>query len=505
MILSSTEKYILVVGLGKSGISASKFFRRKGYEVVATDINPARKDAPQTLELESLGIKTEIGPHNIETFENAGLIVVSPGIPLDGDHFQKAIKKSIPIRGEMDIAAELIKEPIVAITGTNGKTTVTTLISEMLKCSGFKVFTGGNIGTPLIEYLNQTELYEIKGSDKPVISIDKLKINGADKSETVKSLGSLIDNRCDVVVVEVSSFQLDTAQNFSPDVAVLLNITEDHMNRYPDFRAYEDSKWSIFSGQNEKCHAIINSRIQSINTNNSKVAINSHIDINDLQNSRLANIRAKITLFNTDEELFTAQKQLSKLKGKHNQENIEASILAALCAGASMEGIESALKSFKGLPHRIEYVATINGIEFYNDSKGTNTDATARAIESFDKKGSFLDNHDSFAKKSFASNIILIMGGQDKNMDFSVLKEWINGRIKLIVLMGETKDKIYKALAGSCDMIFADNMKHAVNLSFSHAKSGDTVLLSSACASFDMYGSYTERGDDFKRQVKSLI
>jgi len=432
----SMEKYILVAGLGKSGRSAATFFRNKGYEVIATDNNPEKREA--TNSLEALGIKTEIGFHSIATFENAEMIVVSPGIPLDGEHFQRAIEKGIPIRGEMDIASEYISEPLVAITGTNGKTTVTTLVSEMLRCSGLRVFTGGNIGTPLIEYMNQA--YE-EGSDKKLY---------------------------DVVVAEVSSFQLDTAHNFSPDVAVLLNITEDHLNRYPNFRAYEDSKWSIFSGQNEKGHAIINNSI-------------------DMVESRLAGIKSRVTLFNRDPELFAFQKTISKLRGKHNHENIEASILAALSAGASMEGVERALKTFNELPHRIQYVATINGVKFYNDSKGTNTDAVARAIESFD------------------SNTILIMGGQDKNMDFSLLKKWIKGKIKKIVLMGEAREKIYAALSESCDAIFADNMEQSVRLAFDHALPGDTILLSPACASFDMYRSYAERGEDFTRKVMSLV
>ncbi|MBF0231864.1 MAG: UDP-N-acetylmuramoyl-L-alanine--D-glutamate ligase [Desulfamplus sp.] len=434
-MITPIKKYILVVGLGKSGTSAAKFFKKQGHQVIVTDINPAKKEAAK--ELEDTGIQTEIGFHKISTFENADMIVVSPGIPLDGEHFQRAIKKGVTIRGEMDIASEHIKKPLVAITGTNGKTTVTTLISQMLSCSGLKVFTGGNIGTPLIEYLNHTN--------------------------TSKESHKLYD----VVVAEVSSFQLDTAQNFAPDVAVLLNITEDHLNRYPDFKAYEDSKWSIFSGQNEKAHAIINSRI-------------------DLAESRIANIKSQVTLFNTDHNMFAAQKRISRLRGKHNQENIEASILAALSAGASMDGIESALKTFNGLPHRIEYVATINGVEFYNDSKGTNTDAVARAIESFDQ------------------NTILIMGGQDKNMDFSVLKKWIRGRVKKVVLMGEAKEKINTAISECCDTIYSEDMEQAVNTAFNNAKPGDTILLSPGCASFDRYGSYTERGDDFIRQVKRL-
>ncbi|MBF0572336.1 MAG: UDP-N-acetylmuramoyl-L-alanine--D-glutamate ligase [Desulfamplus sp.] len=454
MISKSTGKYILITGLGRSGISAATFFKKQGYQIVATDINPAQKDNPKVAQLEALGIKTEIGFHNIETFENAQLIVVSPGIAIDGEHFKRAIKRGVPIRGEFDIAAEYIKEPIVAITGTNGKTTVTTLISEMLKYSGFRVFTGGNIGTPLIEYLVQNY---------------KATTEEFSKSPVDTTLNSVNNKNYDVVVAEVSSFQLDTAQNFSPNAAVLLNITEDHLNRYADFNAYEDSKWSIFANQNEKCHAIINSSIENCHK---KIASK--------------NIKSKVIFFNTGQEIFTEQKALSKLKGKHNQENIEASIIAALSAGASMEGIETALKNFNGLPHRIQYVATINGVDFYNDSKGTNTDATARAVEAFEK------------------TTILIMGGQDKNMDFSILREWFKDRVKKVVLMGETREKIYAALHGSCDMIFADNMESAVRLSFENATLGDTVLLSPACASFDMYGNYAERGEDFIEQVKKL-
>ncbi|MBF0390324.1 MAG: UDP-N-acetylmuramoyl-L-alanine--D-glutamate ligase [Desulfamplus sp.] len=455
---SSTKKYTIVVGLGKSGVSVAKFLKNQGHNVVVTDIDPAKQDTPQTRELESLGIKSEIGFHSINTFESANIVVVSPGIPLDGEHFQSAIKNGVQIRGEFDIAAELIDEPIVAITGTNGKTTVTTLIGEMLKCSGLKVFVGGNIGTPLIEYVSSND-------------------------------------KADVVVAEVSSFQLDTAHNFCPDVAILLNITEDHLNRYPDFKSYEDSKWSIFANQNQNCHAIINSTISNAQNRILSMGLKSKITYfnksyksthNSYNFCGISPIEPRAELSSLT-DMFFAQKRLSKLRGKHNQENIEASILASLCAGASMEGIEAALKSFNGLPHRIEYVATINRVDFYNDSKGTNTDATARAVEAFD------------------SDIILIMGGQDKNMDFSVLKEWFRGRVKEIILIGEAKQKIYDALSGYFNSTFADNMEHAVKLSFEKASAGDTILLSPACASFDMYKNYSERGYDFINQVKKLI
>jgi len=386
------EKNIVVAGLGKSGTAAAKFLKKRGYDVTATDIDPAKRTMASPLE--AMGIRTEIGFHNISTFENAGLIVASPGIPLTGECFQRAMAKGVPVRGEMDLACQHIKEPVIAITGTNGKTTVTTLVSEMLKASGKKVFTGGNIGTPLISYVDQ-------------------------------------DEKADAVVVEVSSFQLDSAAGFAPDVALLLNITEDHLNRYPDFRAYQDSKWSIFDHQKENSCAMINSSMEPgtlherIKRIKSKVSlfntpqsssrpdhicidypVSSSNDPNSSNNSSSSNdsnssndsgsSKSSCPSSSTKGSLRIDISQ-SPLKGRHNRENIEAAALAALCAGGTVEGIERALKEFHGLPHRTQYVATINGVHFYNDSKATNTDAVARAIE------------------AFGSSTILIMGGEEKS------------------------------------------------------------------------------------------
>ena len=446
---------VVVVGLGKSGMAAAQFLKSLGHRVTVTDIDPAKKQI--ALELKAAGIHTEIGFHNRATFEHADLIVKSPGIPMTGAHFEAALQKRIPIRGEMDLACEYIDVPIIAITGTNGKTTVTTLIGEILKASGKEVFVGGNIGTPLISYVHEGQ-------------------------------------NADVVVLEVSSFQLDTAHNFRPDVAVLLNITEDHLNRYPDFDTYKASKWSIFRHQTENGVAIINGALSE-------------------RSEQLKSIKSSIRIFNTKDGLNGGDLPTdTALMGKHNRENIEAAAMAALCAGATIDDVKTVIKQFKGLPHRTQYVATINGVTFYNDSKATNVDAVIRAIESIEMP------------------IILIMGGEEKDTDFSPLIPWVQGKVKQVVLMGETKDKIKKTFirnSGSTfpdlkmaeglssrvadivnehhpAMVMADTMTSAVAQAFDAASSGDTVLFSPACASFDMYNSYAHRGNDFMEKVKQL-
>ena len=479
----TSPQNVVVVGLGKSGMAAAQFLKNQGYRVTVTDIDPAKNEI--ALALKAAGIHTEIGFHNRSTFEHADLIVKSPGIPMTGAHFEAAIERKIPIRGEMDLACEYIDVPIVAITGTNGKTTVTTLVGEMLKASGKKVFVGGNIGTPLISYVHEGQ-------------------------------------NADIVVLEVSSFQLDTAHNFSPDVAVLLNITEDHLNRYPDFDAYKSSKWSIFRNQRENGVAIINGALdkdsEQMRTIESQIHLfnTKDVDTKKILSRKNPSIHMKKLPFDMDQLIKISK---TGLMGKHNRENIEAAAMAALCAGGTIEGIKTAIIQFKALPHRTQYVATINGVTFYNDSKATNVDAVIRAIESIEIP------------------IILIMGGEEKDTDFSPLIPWVQDKVKQVVLMGETKDKIKETLTRKSKtvarssssappnlkmttglsssvsenvdghhpaMVMVDTMASAVAQAFDAASSGDTVLFSPACASFDMYNSYAHRGDDFMEKVKQL-
>ncbi len=449
--------YILVVGLGRSGCAMARFLINRGMIVVATDIDSNRADVGK--DLEAMGIRCEIGFHRTETFEQAKIIVTSPGIPLNMDYFNRARRKQVPIIGELDLVARYLKEPIVAVTGTNGKTTVTTLISEMLTASGLDVFTGGNIGTPIVEYLD-------RGS------------------------------RVDVIVAELSSFQLDTATAFIPDVAVLLNIAQDHQDRYLDYAAYEDSKWSLFKNQSSTKTAIVNADID--NCKHRTGALKSRlfvfgdkglhgfyqgaatggdgIDIKDRDGS-LAGLKKNKAFIDISG---------SSLKGEHNRQNIAAAALAALAAGGSIEGIEKTITGFTGLAHRIQYVETVNGVDYYNDSKATNSDAVLKALAAVE------------------APVILILGGRSKQDDFSSLIPGIKGKVKEIIAMGESQNKISAALSDCCRISKTESMEETVVLAHGMAIPGDTVLLSPACASFDLYGSYKERGLDFIHHVNSL-
>ncbi len=442
--------YILIVGLGRSGMAMARFLKKQGHHVVITDSDADQ--AEKGRELERTGIITEIGFHDATTFDGAEMIVASPGVPLDMPHLARAAKKGIPIRGELDVAAEHIKAPLVAVTGTNGKTTVTTLIDLLLRCSFHHVFTGGNIGIPLIQYFEQ-----------PVPA--------------------------GVGVVEVSSFQLDTARDFKPHVALLLNISPDHMDRYPDPEAYAASKWHIFAHQDKNDVAILGSTLAPFTRQISqlKARVFFICPSHKPPPANGAHIEKHHMVFYMDGRKIPGELCIEKisLKGHHNLENIAASALAALCMGVSMADIERTVYQFPGLPHRMEYVTTVDGITYYNDSKATNPDAVLKAVSCFD-------------------NLILIMGGKEKNTDFFTLQESIKSRVKHLILLGDAADKIQHTMAGLCNISRVDSMKAGVKKAQLLARKGDIVMLSPACASFDMYKSYGHRGDDFKDQVKQL-
>ena len=433
-----TNKNILIVGLGRSGAAVSRFLKNRGAAVTVTDMAGEEKLEPYTPPLRKMGISMELGQHKIETFESADLIIISPGVPHTILPIKKAGLKGVPVWGEIELASRFIKEPIVAVTGTNGKTTTTTLLGEMLKKSGLTVFVGGNIGNPLIDYV--------------------------DKEEKV-----------DILIIEVSSFQLDTIDTFRPKVGILLNIAEDHLDRYPDFAAYAKSKMRVFENQQENDTAVYN-------------ASDPYIC------SLCKNIKARKLLFNNNTiNNATIEKNFKSLDftdislpGKHNIENAYAASLAALATGGTIEGVQSALNNFKGLPHRLEYVATINNVNFFDDSKATNVDAVARALESFN------------------TPVILIMGGRDKGSNFHILKDLVRQHIKKIIAMGEAKEDIKSALGHITSIRIASSMDDAVSSAYHAASPGDVVLLSPACASFDMYTSYAHRGEDFCKAVNEL-
>jgi UDP-N-acetylmuramoylalanine--D-glutamate ligase len=457
------QSYYLIVGLGSSGLSMARFLHAKGQKVVATDIDSSRTEAKKLLN--ALGIKTQIGFHDQATFNLAQTIVVSPGVPLDMTYLKIAARNGVPITGELDIFSRYNKTPVIAITGTNGKTTTTTLIRDMLEASGLTTFMGGNIGTPLVEYLME-------------------------------------DKQADWVVAEISSFQLDLAHNFKPEIALLLNVAQDHLDRYDNFDGYISSKWGIFRNQTSHDTAIINQAICEFETRISQISsqvfsFSSQFDSKTTQMKTQLNARISgdhIFLQTQDgsqdefEDIDT--RALTELPGIHNRENIAAACLASLVAGGNMQGLLSALATFKNLPHRMAFVRTIKGISFYNDSKATNTDAVVRALE------------------SFQTNIILILGGREKGTDFSQLIPQIQDpakkAVKQIIAMGEARDHIQQILGKICPVLTVNSMEIAVEKAYDIACPGDVVLLSPACASFDMYENYGARGDEFIAQVNAV-
>jgi UDP-N-acetylmuramoylalanine--D-glutamate ligase len=446
-----TSPYFLVIGLGASGVSMAKFLCSKGKSVVATDIDAGR--ASTAKELNALGIKTEIGFHDPETFNRAGTLVPSPGISLTHTLIREALAHGVGLAGELDIFAAYNTLPVIAITGTNGKTTTTTLIGEMLRACDRNPFVGGNIGTPLVENL-------------------------------------MNPGQTDVVVAEISSFQLDISKGFRPEVGVLLNISEDHLDRYASYEAYEDSKWSLFKNQTPSDTAVVNRSIKGAGMALGKIQ-SRVFDFSSDPNTRTdcsADIRdteIRITLKGLTSTLRTDH--LKELQGAHNRENIAAAALACLALGnLPVEGLVKGIASFKNLSHRMEFVKTIKGVSFYDDSKATNTDAVVRALECFKK------------------DIILILGGREKGTDFSLLVQDVQKSVKTIVSIGESRAHVRETFQGLCPVIEAETMQEAVEQGFKTAVPGDVVLLSPACASFDMFNNYTHRGREFAAQVKAL-
>ncbi len=358
------DKHIVVVGLGRTGLATAAFLQQQGARVLVSDTASEKElgDAGNTLR--QLGVLMETGSHRAASFQNADLIVISPGVSHTIAPIVQARGQGIPVIGEVELASRFIKEPIIAVTGTNGKTTTTELLGRMLKDSGRKVFVGGNIGNPLIEYV---------AKQKPA----------------------------QIVVAEISSFQLDTIATFRPRVSVLLNITADHLDRYPNFEAYADSKFRIFKNQQVEDVAVLNGADPMIRAKTKRIksqrlyfpyaaadeqgaVLNGRRIILNL--NKLERIQPKIRIphsaFRNREYLDISKMQIY---GQHNFENAAAASLAALAAGATLEGIQTTLNHFKGLAHRLEHVATIDGVQYFNDSKATNVDGVSKALVCFSK------------------------------------------------------------------------------------------------------------------------
>lgn len=440
-----------MVGLGVSGRAVCELLLKRGGRVVGTDLRTRDQFGSVLDPLESRGCVLRLGDHLLEDFTQADQIVLSPGVPLELEPLQVAARAGIEIVGELEWAWRQTRVPTVAVTGTNGKTTTTSLLGEMLKSSGKKVFVGGNIGTPLSRWV-------LEGSD------------------------------ADLLVLEVSSFQLDTASTFSPHVAVLLNVTEDHLDRYEDFEAYTDSKFSIFSHQGPEQFAVINLEDPVCRDRASRVPGRGKLLTCGRNRSEadagIVDGRIRIKL--PEGSTFELDLARARLKGVHNEENITAAALAASLMGVDPVDLQKVIDGYGGLPHRVEWVGSWRGIDFYDDSKGTNVGAVVKALESFDRP------------------VWLLLGGRDKLGSYEPLIEPLRRVGRAALAFGESAPRIQEQLQHFVPTRSFPNLEKAFEEVAGQAGPGDVVLLSPACSSFDQYENYAQRGDHFKSLVRSL-
>lgn len=440
----------VVVGLASTGVSAARFLRKSGASVTVTDLRPL-EELPEAGVLKEAGVEIKAGGHEGVVFTGGELVVVSPGVPSDSPLLKRAREKGAEVISDIELAYRFIDAPVLAVAGTNGKTTTTTLLGEVLKNAGNRVFVGGNIGTPAIEYVE----------------------NGGG---------------ADFCVLEISSFHLETTDTFNPRVGILLNITEDHLDRYRDFAHYAGTKFRLFENQKKGDYAVVN-------VNDPVIAEKA---LRGLGGGTVVPFTVWGTLAeglyytgkeivyrrNGAEELYPVKD--FRLKGVHNIENMMAVIAAARLSGVPREVILETFSGFKGLAHRMEFVRVLDGVTYIDDSKGTNVGALVMAL------------------KGTETPVVLIAGGKDKGGDYGVLSDLVKEKVRLLVLIGEARFKIKDALGGLTDTVMAGSLEEAVRISRDRAVDGDTVLLCPACSSFDMFKSYKERGDLFKAFVEAL-
>ncbi len=442
-------KRVLVVGLGKSGVASALFLKAHGARVTVSDTKTGDELRSEIPVLLDHGITVETGGHGERTFRGQDLIVVSPGIPLDAPALVQARALGGSVIGEMELAARFLRGPIVAITGSNGKTTTTTLTGEIMTAGGFSALVGGNIGTPAIALAERA---------------------------TAES----------VIVLEVSSFQLETIHSFRPKVAVILNVTPDHLDRHRTFEAYVDAKARILENQQSADLAVLNAADPTC------VAMAARTKAQVFWFSRQKEVQQGAWVLDGN-ILFRDGAQQREimlvseipLKGAHNLENVLAAVCAGALMGCAAEKIRQAVREFKAVEHRLEYVATIRGVDYYNDSKATNVDATIKALE------------------SFPANIHLIVGGKDKGSDYTLLNHLLRQRVKRVYTIGAAAAKIESQIKG-VEVVHADTLENALRKANAVAEPGDVVLLAPACASFDQFKNYEQRGQVFKQIVRAL-
>ncbi|CUS87683.1 UDP-N-acetylmuramoyl-L-alanine--D-glutamate ligase [Candidatus Kryptobacter tengchongensis] len=449
---SISGKRISVIGGARSGLAVAKLLKKLGADVLISDmknIEEIKYVKFTTDELSSLGIRYEFGGHSEKVYD-CDFMVISPGVPSNAPVVKRAIELGVKVWSEIEVASWFCRAPIVAVTGTNGKTTTTSLIGHIFKTAGFKTIVAGNIGTPFSDFaLDATE-----------------------------------DS---VVVLEVSSFQLDHIESFKPKVAVLLNITPDHLDRYDSFGDYVISKFRIFKNQKEDDFAVYNYDDEIVQP------YVEGLDVVKLPFSVVEKLPCGafieddhiVLSYKNKKEKILEMREL-KIRGIHNVYNSLAAALAARAMEVKDEIIRESLRSFEGVEHRLEFVREINGVKFINDSKATNVNSLWYALESFDEP------------------IILIAGGRDKGNDYSKVYDLVKRKVKLIIAIGESREKIYNEFKNLTKVVKVDSMDEAVKKAYEEANPGDVVLLSPACASFDMFRDYEHRGEVFKKLVNEL-
>jgi UDP-N-acetylmuramoylalanine--D-glutamate ligase len=444
------NKRVLVVGLGKSGVASALFLKSRGARVTVSDSKPEAELREEILLLLEHGITVETGGHGDRTFRGQDLIVVSPGVPVDAPQLVQARNLGEPVIGEIELAAQFLSGPIVAITGANGKTTTTSLAGEIIAAGKFSTLVGGNIGTPAISFVDRA-------------------------------------GPATWTVLEVSSFQLETIVEFRPRIAVVLNVTPDHLDRHKTFDNYVNAKARIFENQRADDFTILNADDPTTAGLSDRTRAQLFWFSRKKETEKGAFVRGTDIVFRDGygEREIMPLAEVS-LKGAHNLENVLAGVCIGMLVGCQPEQIRLAVRNFKAVEHRLEFVTRFADVDYYNDSKATNVDATIKALE------------------SFPANIHLILGGKDKGSDYTVLNELLRQRVKRVYTIGAASAKIESQIQGAAEIEHAETLENAVRRASESAVAGDIVLLAPACASFDQFQSYEHRGRVFKETVHSL-
>jgi len=442
-------KRVLVVGLGKSGVASALFLQKRGARVSVSDAKSPEQLRQEIPVLLDAGITVETGEHGERTFREQDLIVVSPGVPVDMPLLARARERGIPVIGEVELAYQFLKGNIVAVTGSNGKTTTTTLVGDVIAASGRDTLVGGNIGTPAITFV---------------------------ETATEQTW----------IVLEISSFQLETVESFRPKIAAVLNVTPDHLDRHYTLGNYTAAKKRIFENQKAGDFAILNADDPTCVAMGERVKSQVYWFSRQHQVERGAFVRGEdIVWRDANREQVILPVREIPLKGSHNLENVLATVCVGMLVKAEPAAIRRAVEEFRAVEHRLEYVGTVRGVEYYNDSKATNVDATIKALE------------------SFPGRLHLILGGKDKGSDYSVLNDLIAQRVKRVYTIGAASAKIESQIRGA-EVLHSETLDAAVKRASELTSAGDVVLLAPACASFDQFDSYEHRGRVFKGLVREL-